>query len=58
MMSLALSEYEAGNLEMTSVPLADMDRVKTDATLSKELNVGPDSCTYYLGFNTTAPRGG
>ena len=51
----ALSEYEAGNLEMTSVPLADMDRVKTDATLSKELNVGPDSCTYYLGFNTTAP---
>ena len=51
-----LSDYEAGNLDRTDgVPLSDLDRVKSDPTLSKELSVSPGSCTYYYGFNTTAP---
>ena len=51
-----MSEYEAGNLDVTNgVPLADMDRIKADPTLSKELSINPQQCTYYYGFNTKAP---
>lgn len=50
------AEYEAGNLDsVREVPLADIDRIKADATLSKELTIAPDLCTYYYGFNTKAP---
>ncbi|MEA4910396.1 MAG: peptide ABC transporter substrate-binding protein [Chloroflexi bacterium] len=51
----AFAEYEAGNLDVALVPLADMDRVKADPTLSTELRIAPDLCTYYYGFNTKAP---
>jgi len=51
-----MSEYEAGNLDVTNgVNLADMDRIKADPTLSKELSINPQQCTYYYGFNTKAP---
>ncbi len=51
----ALAEFEAGNLEAADpVPVGDMDRVKTDAKLSKMLTIAPRVCTYYLGFNTQA----
>ncbi|HEY5983159.1 MAG TPA: ABC transporter substrate-binding protein [Anaerolineales bacterium] len=54
--SAQLAEYEAGNIDRTDgVPLADLDRIKTDPTLSKELSVNPSFCTYFYGFNTTAP---
>jgi len=49
-----LAEYEAGNMEVTRVPLSDIDRVKSDPTLSAELTIAPELCTYYYGFNTTA----
>ncbi len=51
----AFAEYEAGNLDVTTVPLADMDRVKADPVLSEELNISPSQCTYYYGFNNKAP---
>ena len=51
----AFAEYEAGNMDVSNIPLADMDRVMADPTLSQEVNIGPDYCTYYLGFNTKAP---
>jgi len=51
----AFAEYEAGNLDAAGVPQADIDRVKTDPTLSKELKIAPVLCTYYYGFNTKAP---
>jgi oligopeptide transport system substrate-binding protein len=50
-----MAEYEANNMDWIQVPLADMDRVKTDATLSKQLVIAPSFCTYYYGYNTTAP---
>ncbi len=50
----AFSEYEAGNMDAAAVPLADIDRVKSDPTLSKEFVQAPNLCTYYYGFNTTA----
>ncbi|MFH1085813.1 MAG: peptide ABC transporter substrate-binding protein [Chloroflexota bacterium] len=51
--STAFAMYENGELDVTAVPSADMDRVKADATLSKELYIAPNLCTYYYGFNTT-----
>lgn len=53
--SPAFAEYEAGNLDAAAVPLADMDRVKADTTLSAELKIAPVLCTYYYGYNTKAP---
>ncbi len=50
-----LADYEAGNMDVASPPLADLDRIKTDPTLSKELTISPGTCTYYYGFNTKAP---
>ena len=52
--SPAMAEYEAGNLDVTDAPLADMDRIKADDVLSKELKITPSFCTYYYGFNTKA----
>jgi len=53
--SPAFAEYEAGNLDATNVPIADLDRVKTDPVLSEELVIAPSGCTYYYGFNTSKP---
>jgi oligopeptide transport system substrate-binding protein len=51
-----MADYEAGNLDRTrGVPLADIDRIKADPTLSKELSITNGTCTYYYGFNTQAP---
>ncbi len=52
--SPAMAEYEAGNVDMVSVPLADIDRVKADPNLSAEFVIAPHFCTYYYGFNTAA----
>jgi oligopeptide transport system substrate-binding protein len=51
----AFAEYEAGNLDVAGVPIGDIDRVKADPVLSKELVIAPVLCTYYYGFNTKAP---
>jgi len=50
------SEYEAGQKDaLHETPLADMDRIKADPVLSKELHIAPSLATYYYGFNITAP---
>jgi len=48
------AEYEAGNLDVSAVPLSDIDRVKADPTLSAELKIAPSLCTYVYEFNTQA----
>ncbi len=50
----AFAEYEAGNLDVAAVPSQDLERVKADPTLSAELNISPNLCTYYYGFNNKA----
>ena len=50
----AMAEFEAGNLDVSDVSLADIDRVKSDLKLSKLLHIAPSLCTYYYGFNTQA----
>jgi oligopeptide transport system substrate-binding protein len=47
--------YEANELDLTGPPLEEMDRVKTDPVLSKELYIAPRDCTYYYGFTTNKP---
>jgi oligopeptide transport system substrate-binding protein len=49
------AEYEAGNLDVSNIPLADMDRVKADPVLSQEFNTSPSLCTYNYYFNNQAP---
>jgi oligopeptide transport system substrate-binding protein len=41
-------------MDWIQVPLADMDRVKSDPKLSKMLYIAPSLATYYYGFNTKA----
>ena len=53
--AVAFSDYEAGNLDSAAVPIADLDRVKADPVLSKEFYNGVNLCSYYYGFNITAP---
>jgi oligopeptide transport system substrate-binding protein len=53
--STALAMYENGELDLGPVPGDQMDRIKADPVLSKELYVSPVLCTYYWGFNTTKP---
>ncbi|MBI2908042.1 MAG: peptide ABC transporter substrate-binding protein [Chloroflexi bacterium] len=54
--STALTMYENGQLDslyQTGVPLEDIDRVKKDPKLSKELLIAPQLSTYYYGFNNS-----
>ncbi len=53
--STRMAMYENGELDSVGVPSADMDRVKADPVLSKELTIAPDVCTYYIGMNNTKP---
>ncbi len=53
--STAFAMYENGELDVAAVPSPDLDRVKADPVLSKELYIAPVLCTYYYGFNTTKP---
>ncbi|MBC7236154.1 MAG: peptide ABC transporter substrate-binding protein [Chloroflexi bacterium] len=53
--STAFAMYENGELDVAAPPLDDMDRVKADPQLSKELYIAPQLCTYYYGYNVTKP---
>ena len=53
--STAFAMYENDELDVQSPPLDDMDRVKADPQLSKEIYIAPRLCTYFYGFNTTKP---
>ncbi|MBI4298660.1 MAG: peptide ABC transporter substrate-binding protein [Chloroflexi bacterium] len=58
--STAMTMYEAGSLDalggsLGSVPLEDLDRIKKDAALSKQLTIAPSLTTYYYGFTVDKP---
>jgi oligopeptide transport system substrate-binding protein len=46
-----LSEYQAGQLDLVAVPLADFQRIKSDAVMGKELLVFPRAQIIWLGPN-------
>jgi ABC-type transport system substrate-binding protein len=49
--STRLAEYQAGQLDLVPVPLADFDRIKADPVLGKELIVFPRAQIIWLGPN-------
>ncbi|MBI5302523.1 MAG: peptide ABC transporter substrate-binding protein [Chloroflexi bacterium] len=49
-----MNRFERGELDAATVPSAEFERVKSDATLAKLLTTSPNQCTYYFGFNTRA----
>lgn len=51
----AFANYEAGLADVVQVPLTDLDRVKADPALSKELSLTASACTGYIGFNVHKP---
>jgi oligopeptide transport system substrate-binding protein len=53
--STAFALYENNELDMTGVPLGEMDRVKADPVLSLEYVNQPEVCTYYYGFTNNKP---
>jgi oligopeptide transport system substrate-binding protein len=53
--STAFAMYENNELDFTAPPLEEMDRVKADPVLSKELFIAPQLCTYYYGFTNNKP---
>jgi oligopeptide transport system substrate-binding protein len=53
--SSAFANYEADLSDVVEVPLTDLDRVRTDPVLSKELSLTADACTGYIGFNVNKP---
>lgn len=53
--SAQFANYEAGLVDVSDVPLTELDRIRADATLSKELATPGILCTYYYGFNVTKP---
>jgi ABC-type transport system substrate-binding protein len=50
-----LSMYEKGDLDIALVPSGQLDRVKGDAKLSKELSSYPRLQIYYLAMNQAKP---
>src|SRR5581483_6605601 len=53
--SASFNSYEAGTADVSAAPLPELDRIKSDPQLSKELYIGPNFGTYYYGFNVTKP---
>lgn len=53
--STAFARYENNELDTAYVPLPQMDRVRSDPSLSEELGIAPVGCTYYYGFNNQKP---
>ena len=53
--SAQFANYESDLVDVSDVPLPELDRIKADPTLSTELSINPIQCTYYYGFNVTKP---
>ncbi len=51
--STEFAMYLNNELDTAGVPLPEMDQVKADPVLSKQLTIRPFPCTYYYGFITT-----
>jgi oligopeptide transport system substrate-binding protein len=48
-------EFEAGNLDASTIPVEEIVRVQNDPVLSTQYVTGTQPCTYYIGFDNTEP---
>ncbi len=53
--SAQFANYESGLVDVSDVPLPELDRIRADAALSQELQTPGILCTYFYGFNVTKP---
>jgi oligopeptide transport system substrate-binding protein len=53
--AVGLREYEAGTIDVTTVPGDQIERIRVDSKLSAEFKVVPGSCSGAFGFHTKKP---
>jgi oligopeptide transport system substrate-binding protein len=58
--TVAMALYEQNKLDMLASPgweppIQELDRIRADPQLSRELYIAPRACTYYYGFINTKP---
>jgi oligopeptide transport system substrate-binding protein len=53
--SAAMANFEAGTVDTSPAPLADLDRIRATDNLNSALYVGPSGCTYMYPMNTAKP---
>jgi len=53
--SAAMTNFEAGTVDTSPAPLADLDRIRATENLNTALYVGPSGCTYIYGMNLAKP---
>ena len=49
--AVAFAGFKAGQLDVSNIPTVELNNIKQDPTLSKELLLYPNTCTYYLGMD-------
>ncbi len=49
----SFNNYQAGTIDIATVPLADLDRARVDATLKAEISEAPVLNSAYYGFTAT-----
>ncbi len=52
---MQLMMFERGEIDFTSLPIPDFDRVRQDPYLSKLVHAAPDNAIYYCSMNTELP---
>jgi oligopeptide transport system substrate-binding protein len=53
--STAFALYESNELDTVTVPLREIDRIKTDPVLGQEFFNAPTPCTMYIGYTNNKP---
>ncbi|MHB8629798.1 MAG: peptide ABC transporter substrate-binding protein [Aggregatilineales bacterium] len=47
--------FKSGQLDVSSFPTAELNNIKADPVLGKELLLYPSACSFYLGMDNTKP---
>jgi len=53
--AVAFAAFKSGGLDVSALPTAELNSIKADPVLGKELEIYPSSCSFYLAFDNTKP---
>jgi len=53
--AVSYQSYLAGDLDVSQVPVAELDAIKADASKKSQLVIYPIQCTYYFRMDNTKP---